>query len=181
LAPMLKEELMKRLFLLLGLIPTIIFGQPRDKEVGERIDYFKSNPIIVTQLTLDEKAIKKLNDNEVQEAKNETEKINTNIRTAFTTFWDINDTIIFVADKELKSKMKEFKGGIFFELIKLGQYTNDKGQVIPVTAFRLTRPNKADYFKNVVPRPGIDSSLVNIVTELRQLKLNVTTGDVMNK
>jgi bisphosphoglycerate-dependent phosphoglycerate mutase len=175
------RKIMKRLFLLLGLIPTITFGQTRDKEVSERIDYLKSNPIIVTQLTLDEKAIKKLNDKEIQEAKSEIEKINKNIRTAFATFWDINDTIIFVADKELKAKMKEFRGGIFFELIKLGEYTNGKGQVIPVTAFRLSRPNKADYFKNVVPRPGIDSSLVNIVTELRQLKLNVTTGDVMNK
>jgi bisphosphoglycerate-dependent phosphoglycerate mutase len=173
---------MRKLLLFYLLIPTIILGQTRDKKVNERINYFKSNPIFVTQLTLDEKVIKKLSDREIEEAKLETEKINKNIRTAFTTFWDINDTMIFVLDKELKTKKKEFKGSIFFEIIKLGEYTNDRGQVIPVTAFWLSRPNKTDYFKNVVPRPGgVDSSLVNIVTELRQLKLNVMTGDIWNK
>ena len=171
---------MKTVFLFLGIIPTIIFGQTKgDQEIKERIDYFKSNPIVVTQLTLDKKALKILNGKEVQEARIMIEKMNRNIRTAFTTFWDI--TIIFVADNEIEAKRKEERGAIFFELVKLGQYVNDKGKVVPVTAFSLSRPNKPNYFKNVVPRPGIDSSLVNLVTELRQLKLNVTTGDGMNK
>jgi len=172
---------MKTLLLLFGLIPTIILGQTRSKEVEERIKYFKSNPVFVTQLTLDEKKIKKLDDKHIKEVKRETEILNKNIRTAFTTFWDINDTIIFVADKEIQDKMKQFKGAIFFELVNVGEYKNDEGRVVPVIAFRLYRPNNDDYFRNIVPRPGIDSSLVNIITELRQLRLNVITGDVMNK
>jgi hypothetical protein len=76
---------------------------------------------------LDEKALKKISDKEINEARSETERINKNIRTAFTTFWDINDTVVFVLDKDLRTKMKEVKGGIFFELLKLGEHTNDKG------------------------------------------------------
>jgi len=50
-----------------------------------------------------------------------------------------------------------------------------------VTGVGLSRPNKDDYFDNVITPPGIDSSLVNIVTEIRQLKLNIITGDIRNK
>jgi hypothetical protein len=172
---------MKRLLLQFVLIPTIILGQTREKEVQERVVYFKSHAIFVTQLTLDQKALRRSSEEEIEQAKSKIEKFNKNIRTAFDIFWSVNDTVIFVFDNELKSKKKQFKSDIFFELVKIGEQTNDKGQVLPVTAFRLSRPDKADYLKNVLPRLGIDTSLVNIVTELRQLKLNVTTGDIMMK
>src|SRR5688572_24720001 len=172
---------MRILLLLLILLPSIVFGQTREEEVKERINYFRSNPIFITQFTLNQKSIKGLSAEEIEIAKREIANINKNIRAAFTTFWDINDTIIFVPDIELKAKKKEFKGGIFFELFKISEYTNAKGKIIPVTAFALSRPNKADYFKNVVSRKGIDTSFVNIATEVRQLKLNVTTGEVINK
>jgi hypothetical protein len=172
---------MKRLLLSFLLIPILILAQSKAKELSERIDYFKSQPIFVTQFTLGEKSFKKLSDKEIEVVKRETEKMNKNIRTAFTTFWELNDTLIFVADTELKTRKKEFKGAIFFELVKLGESTNEKGKIVPITAFRLSRPDKADYFNNVVPRLALDSSLVNMVTEVRQLKLNVTAGDIMSK
>ena len=172
---------MKRLLLLFLVVSTTTQGQVREKEVNERVDYFRSQPIFVTQFTLDEKKLKKRTAREIEEMRLETEKINKNIRTAFTTFWDINDTVYFVLDRELKAKKKEYKGAIFFEVIKLAEYTDDKGRVVLITALSLSRPNKVNYLGNVLPRPGTDSSLVNTITELRQLKLNVTTGDVINK
>jgi len=92
------KKFMKRLLLLFLLIPTLVLGQRKEKELKERIDYFKSHPIFVTQLTLDQKAIMKLTEKEIEAANLKIEKTNKNIRIAFTKFWDINDTVIFVLD-----------------------------------------------------------------------------------
>jgi hypothetical protein len=155
--------------------------QLSEKKIKKRVEYFKSNPIFVTQLTIDPEVIESLDPEEIEELRHETHLINKNIRTAFMNFWDINKEILFITDTELKAKEKKFKGAIFFDLFNIGNYIDDDGQADPIPAFALIRPNSRDYLNDVVPRHGmLDTSLVDVVTELRLLKLNVITGNVWN-
>lgn len=171
----------KLLVILISIIPTIIIGQTLNPEVYERTNYFKTQPIFVVQFSLDKRTIKKLSITEKENAFMEIDRINKNLRVAFKKFWNINDTIVFVLDSDLKTVKKENKGAIFFELIQIGETTNDKGKVLPVTAYHLIRSKKPNYLRNVAFIPGPDSSLVNTITNVRQLKMQVTTGEMMNK
>jgi hypothetical protein len=170
------------LHLILFVIPSIIHGQTRQKFVVDRTNYCKSHPIFISQISLDENFAKKyLSEQTIEEVQSQINIINKNIRTAIGTFWDINKNYTFILDKEVKSKKKEFKDALFLDLFNCTVFTNEKNQVSLQFSFSLSCPKKSSYFNSLTPHFNIDSSLVLIITEIRQLKLNVTAGTIWNQ
>ena len=167
------------IFALNIIITYSVFGQ--NEESIQRLEYFESNPIYVTQLELDEKARKRMDSDELKEAILYQETLNKNIKLCFDTFWNLNDTIIYTKQSNFKKLRKENKKALFFEFKQISEYFDDDGNKIPVTVFDFDRSNKKAFLENVLPIFGGDTSLLNLATGIRKLKTNISTGDYWNQ
>ncbi len=164
---------MKKVLILI-LVYSISLGYSfcQSKKYSKRINYLKSNPLYVTLFTLNQDSLDVMNSEDKAALSKLNERANKNLKLVFDTFWDLNDTIIYADFHQIKNLKKVHKTAVFIEPLSYGPN---------ITLVKLNSPKKKSMFFDVIPQfLSGDSSTVEIATQIRSLKLQVTEGTFLN-
>lgn len=136
----------------------------QENTTSDRLEYFKNHWLFIVMVEFEHK---KLNQLELDSIFLIETAINRNLQKCLDTFWDLNDTTIFIQYHELKEYKKKYPAEIFLN------FKTDWGY-----GYHLKIPRQKKMLNNVSPRLMGDTSLLDITQEIRQLRYNVIHGSV---
>jgi len=146
---------------ILILIVSLLFGQNID--LNKRLDYLKKHHLFVVKVEWNDNSISYKKCKKIETA------FNNNIKHCLDTFWDVNDSILYIKKTEIAKYKKRFPNDLFLDY-KLNNFY----------AFVINIPNSNVSFDDISPRPiDSDTTLLEITLQLRQLLCNVKHGEVL--